>query len=196
MKKPIFLLLIIITTICSIKAQDVMITKDGKKITAKIEEIGIDIVKYKKFENQNGPTYSINKNEVASIMYENGEIDVFSKEKKEQNTTPKVQVEKTITNSNLEKNEKQENFTIVGKIFAADVAGQYQFFAFHADKKVEYTARNRSLTLKEQKTYTYNLDYPKLEILQDNLIIKTLFFIDRNTLRWESHNGFFEFIKL
>jgi len=195
MKKTIFLLLILITT-CSVKAQDVMITKDGKKISAKIEEIGIEIVKYKKFENQNGPTYSINKNEVASIMYENGDIDVFSKEKKEQNTTPKVQVEKTVTTGSLEKNEKQEQFTLVGKIFAAEVSGQYQFLSFKADKKVEYTVRNRSLTLKQQNTYTYNLDYPKLEILQDNLIKGTFFFIDRNTLRRESHDGFFEFIKL
>jgi len=40
------------------------------------------------------------------------------------------------------------------------------------------------------------MEYPKLEILQDNLIKRTLIFIDRNTIRWESQSGFYEFIKL
>jgi len=51
MKKILTLITIIIIT-CNIKAQDIMITKDGQKIEAKIEEIGFDIVKYKKFHNQ------------------------------------------------------------------------------------------------------------------------------------------------
>jgi len=75
--KKTFALLIIIVMVCGVKAQDIMITKDGQKITAKVEEIGIDIIKYKNFDNQTGPSYSIKKNEVASILYENGNFEVF-----------------------------------------------------------------------------------------------------------------------
>ena len=35
-------------------------------------------IKYKKFSNQNGPTYTINKSEIMSINYENGDKDVFT----------------------------------------------------------------------------------------------------------------------
>jgi hypothetical protein len=195
MKKAITLIIIIIIT-CNIKAQDIIHTKDGQEISTKVEEVGIDVVKYKKFDKQTGATYLILKSDIVSIMYEDGEIDVFSQKTKKQNTTSKVQKENTDIYSNSDKNEKQDKFTLVGKIYAAEVAGQYQFFTFNADKSVEYTVRNKSLKVKEQKTYTYNLEYPKLEILQDNLIKRTFIFIDRNTIRWDSQSGFYEFIKL
>jgi hypothetical protein len=75
--KKTFALLIIIVMVCGVKAQDIMITKDGQKITAKVEEIGVDLIKYKTFDNQTGPSYSIKKNSVASILYENGNFEVF-----------------------------------------------------------------------------------------------------------------------
>ena len=52
--------------------------KDGSIIRSKVVEIGTSEVKYKKFSNQNGPTYSISKSEVQAINYENGEKELFS----------------------------------------------------------------------------------------------------------------------
>ncbi len=54
-------------------AQDVIVKKDGSTIAAKVTEITSTEIKYKKFSNQNGPTYTIGKNEVSYINYENGE---------------------------------------------------------------------------------------------------------------------------
>ncbi|GHV35311.1 hypothetical protein FACS1894180_7240 [Bacteroidia bacterium] len=56
---------------------DVITKKNGDQINAKVLEIGNDEVKYKKFGNENGPTYTISKSEIFTIKYANGSKDVF-----------------------------------------------------------------------------------------------------------------------
>lgn len=70
---PIFLLLSI-----SSFAQDIIIKKNGDEIKAKVNEITKTEIKYKKFENIEGPTYQIDISEVFMIRYENGSKDVFN----------------------------------------------------------------------------------------------------------------------
>jgi hypothetical protein len=52
--------------------QDLITKKTGEDIKAKISEITSTEIKYKKFDNLNGPTYSLDKSEVLLIKYENG----------------------------------------------------------------------------------------------------------------------------
>ena len=59
-------------------AQDVIVKHDGSTILSKVTEIGVTEVKYKKFSNQNGPTYSIQKSDIQAINYENGEKETFA----------------------------------------------------------------------------------------------------------------------
>ena len=59
-------------------AQDVIVKKDGSTIQSKVMEINGTEIKYKKWSNQEGPMYSINKYEVNSINYENGEVELIS----------------------------------------------------------------------------------------------------------------------
>jgi len=59
-------------------AQDVITLKNGDDIKAIVQEIGTDEVKYKKFDNPNGPNYTLKKAEILIIRYENGSKDVFS----------------------------------------------------------------------------------------------------------------------
>ena len=59
-------------------AQDVIVKQDGSTIMAKVLEVETTVVKYKKWSNQDGPTYTIKKSELISINYANGEKDVFS----------------------------------------------------------------------------------------------------------------------
>ena len=75
--KQIFFLLALFTSL-TVHCQDVIVKKDGGTIVSKVLEVNTADIKYKKFSNQNGPTYSINKNEIISINYENGEKDVFN----------------------------------------------------------------------------------------------------------------------
>jgi hypothetical protein len=64
-------------TYFSAKSQDFIIKADKKEIKAKILEIEEHIVKYKKFEFLDGPSYTINKSEVFMIIYKNGTRETF-----------------------------------------------------------------------------------------------------------------------
>lgn len=76
MRKLLFLLLFVPSSMCM--AQDVIVKKDGTTILSKVLEVNPADIKYKKYSNQNGPTYTITKAEVMSINYEGGDKDVFT----------------------------------------------------------------------------------------------------------------------
>lgn len=63
-----------------LSAQDLLMLRSGDEIKAKVMEITNTEIKYKKYDNVNGPTISINKSEVFMIKYENGAKDVFKEE--------------------------------------------------------------------------------------------------------------------
>ena len=68
-------------------SQDLILKKNGEEIKSKIIEVGTLEIKYKKFENPTGPTYSILKADVFMIKYENGTKDVFNNENPINNST-------------------------------------------------------------------------------------------------------------
>lgn len=82
MKNKTLILLFTMISILSysVRAQDIIIKKDGTRVEAKVSEILDSEVKYKKHENLNGPIYSMQKSDIISIDYENGTKDVFSEE--------------------------------------------------------------------------------------------------------------------
>ena len=80
MKKPMLFSLAIILSITVCLSQDIITTKTGEDILAKISEIGPTEIKYKKYDNLDGPMYTMLKSEVLMIRYENGTNDVFKEE--------------------------------------------------------------------------------------------------------------------
>lgn len=60
-----------------IYSQDKIIMKDGETIEVKIELIDQITIKYKKFNNLNGPDYIIDKSAVQRIEFENGSIETI-----------------------------------------------------------------------------------------------------------------------
>jgi hypothetical protein len=58
-----------------------IITRNGDIIEAKIIEVGVTEIKYKKCSNKEGPSYSILKSDVFMIKYKNGDKDVFNEKK-------------------------------------------------------------------------------------------------------------------
>jgi hypothetical protein len=64
----------------AIKAQDNITLKNGDEVKAKVIEINETEIKYKNFENQDGPTRIVYKSEVFLIKYQNGTKDVFNEE--------------------------------------------------------------------------------------------------------------------
>ena len=59
-------------------AQDVIVTRNAQKIDAKVIEISDTEVKYKKQSNPDGPTYVEKKSNIATIVYSNGDVEVFA----------------------------------------------------------------------------------------------------------------------
>jgi hypothetical protein len=82
MKKIILTTLIAIFTLTLCFSQDVITTRSGESIQAKILEVGQKEIKYKKVDNLEGPVYWILKSVVLMVKYENGTVDVFQIEKK------------------------------------------------------------------------------------------------------------------
>jgi hypothetical protein len=82
-------ILLIILFICSssiIKAQDTLSTRSGESIIAKVLEVTTNEVKYKKFNNLNGPDIIILKSDLLQIRYENGTKDDFNNIIKKEDT--------------------------------------------------------------------------------------------------------------
>ena len=75
-------LIILITISCWISSclysQDLIILKNGNEVKSKVLEITPSEVRYKKFDNPDGPTISIMKSEVSRIRYQNGTEDVIT----------------------------------------------------------------------------------------------------------------------
>ncbi len=76
MKKILFLALLAIATIAN--AQDIIVTRDARKIDAKVLEISKTEIKYKTTDNLNGPTYILNTEDLVTIIYANGKVELFN----------------------------------------------------------------------------------------------------------------------
>ena len=64
--------------IWSASAQDIIVKKNGEELQVKVEEVGEQSVRYRKFSNLGGPIYSISRDEIFIIRYESGDRDVIS----------------------------------------------------------------------------------------------------------------------
>lgn len=77
MKKLSFFIVLFCASLVSM-AQDVIVKIDGSTIQSKVMEINGTEIRYKKWSNQDGPMYSINRSEVNSINYQNGEVELIT----------------------------------------------------------------------------------------------------------------------
>lgn len=76
--KRFTLLVAMIATAFAVKAQDLIVLRNATEISAKVVAITPESITYKRWSNQDGPTYTISKSEVFYIKYQNGEKDVMS----------------------------------------------------------------------------------------------------------------------
>jgi len=58
-------------------AQDKIYKKGGEVLKVKITEIGVDEIKYKLFDDKDGPAYTVEKDRIVKIIYQNGRIETF-----------------------------------------------------------------------------------------------------------------------
>jgi len=76
--KAFFSLFFAICLCLLVNGQDQIIKKNGEKIGCKITEIGLLEIKYYHQDNLQGPIYSIAKEQVQMIVFENGKKELFN----------------------------------------------------------------------------------------------------------------------
>ncbi len=77
MKKSITTLFICLLSFSFCFSQDTIVVISGESISAKVLEVATTTISYKKWNNLNGPVFTIDKNRVSFIRYENGTQDAF-----------------------------------------------------------------------------------------------------------------------
>ncbi len=95
--KKILSLLFAVCISATMFAADIIVTTQSQRISAKIEEVGLDVVKYRRSDNLTGPIYSIAKSDIQSITYENGYVETFNLYTP---AKPSVVVQQTSSNAN------------------------------------------------------------------------------------------------
>ena len=106
-KKCLLLALCIFAISSTCFAQDIIVTKESKKINAKVTRVDLDKVTYKNFDDQEGASHTILRRDVVSILYEDGEVETFGQDTKaavkSQTATP-VEKQKTLKANNNSSN--------------------------------------------------------------------------------------------
>ncbi|MBL7744357.1 MAG: hypothetical protein JNN00_12850 [Chitinophagaceae bacterium] len=83
MQKTSFLLIFFLLAISLTRAQDKIYRKNGKIVEAKVLEIGSSEVKYKEFNNLDGPIYVLETDRIVKIVFENGKVQKFTEDLKD-----------------------------------------------------------------------------------------------------------------
>ena len=93
-------------------AQDVIVRRNGDEIQARVLAVSDSGIDYKKWSNQDGPTYTLSRDDVFMIKYINGDKDVFGDESR-----PVVQKE-TSSPGYVAKAPASNNAELIRKYFA------------------------------------------------------------------------------
>jgi hypothetical protein len=83
MKKIALFITILVSLAQSLKAQDKIYRNNGKIIEAKVIEVGASEVKYREFNNPDGPIYILETDRIKKIVYENGRVETFTENYKD-----------------------------------------------------------------------------------------------------------------
>lgn len=75
--KKIYLLLFFISITAATNAQDKIYKKGGEIVEVRIIEVGTDEIKYRVFNDQSGPMYSLDKDRIIKVIYENGRVETY-----------------------------------------------------------------------------------------------------------------------
>ena len=69
--------MVALLTAFNLFASDIIVTRDARRIEAKILEVSSSEVKYKEIGNLEGPTFVLTSAEINTIIYENGTVKIY-----------------------------------------------------------------------------------------------------------------------
>ncbi len=75
--KKVLTLMVALLTAFNLFAADIIVTRDARRIEAKILEVSSSEIKYKEADNLEGPTFVLTSAEINTIIYNNGTVKVF-----------------------------------------------------------------------------------------------------------------------
>ncbi len=78
MKEVIAIMSLFILINNKVASQDIITKKTGEDISSKVIEINLNEIKFKKWDNQDGPLISLPKSDILLIRYQNGTKDIFN----------------------------------------------------------------------------------------------------------------------
>ena len=81
MSRRFIVVLLMLQCALLLAAHDVILKVNGDEVEAKVTEVGLTEIKYKRASNLSGPTYTLSITEVFMITYNNGEKDVFGRQR-------------------------------------------------------------------------------------------------------------------
>jgi len=80
MKKFCLSMVVLVSSMLSF-AQDIIITRDAKRIECKIQEVSLAEVRYQIWDNLDGPVFVLPTSEISVITFQNGTVKVFDSAK-------------------------------------------------------------------------------------------------------------------
>lgn len=76
--KPILLIAFLSFTLFNTAfSQDKIYRKGGQTLKVKVVEVGVDEIKYKLYDEPDGPTYGIEKDRILKIVYQSGRTEIY-----------------------------------------------------------------------------------------------------------------------
>jgi hypothetical protein len=125
--KKITLLLLALLPYFMCQAQDVLTKRNGDEIQVKVQEVSLDEIKYKRFDNLEGPLISISKLEVFMIKYENGTKEMFNQALPANNQQPprKNQIGYDYEQKNLKLAGPRIGFTVLSQKYSDNIEEEY-----------------------------------------------------------------------
>jgi hypothetical protein len=141
-------------------SQDLITLKSGQDISAKIIEVGINEIKYKKFDNIDGPTFTISKSDVLITRYKNGTKDIYNVENKEAKSNEDMTSQGAIDATSFYKGRNSGSvWTGVASILTSPVFGLIPAIACSSTEPSDENLNNKNPEL--MKNSSYNAAYTK-----------------------------------
>jgi hypothetical protein len=126
MKKYLFVCLCCLTIFFSY-SQDIITTKSGEDIKAKVLEVNTTEIKFKKIDNIEGPTFSVLKSEILLVRYSNGTKDIFYEKQDNQTQKSNLTVENNYKKqTEISKKSSGFNFGIKGGLSYSDFDQKFE----------------------------------------------------------------------
>lgn len=156
---------VLLTTFFFTYSQDYIILKNGEEVESKVLEINAKDIKYKKFSNQDGPTYTMLKSKIFMVKYASGDKDVF-------NTTETPQTSATPPAPTTEDFKQNSHFTYNNNI--GSVGCQFK----NPNGAKIYGTRGSEVFIRKDIIY-FGFDYTYAKLTNSGKTDKSAIFVDK-----------------